>query len=327
MIKRIASAISAIAAVIGLTAGPALSQAWPNKPITFIVPFAAGGGTDAFARPLAAQLDQQLGVRVLIENRAGAGGTVGASLAARAAPDGYTFFIGAAHHTIAPALYPKLDYDLEKDLVPIALIALPPQVVVVNPSRVQAKTLAELIAFAKANPGKLNYASAGNGTTHHLAGELFKLQTKTDILHVPYRGAGPAMQDLVAGHVDMMFDGLGTSATQIAGGQLRGLALAATKRVAAVGDVPTSAEAGLPSFVVSTWYGMWAPKGTPQNIIDRMAKEMKAAMETPALKDAWARNGSEIPNMTGTDFAKFINSEIARWGTVVKEAGVKIETQ
>src|SRR6188472_2119554 len=227
--------VAGIAVLTGQAQTRAQAQAWPNKPITFVVPFAAGGGTDAFARPLAAQLDQQLGVRVLIENRAGAGGTVGASLAARAAPDGYTFFIGAAHHTIAPALYPKLDYDLEKDLVPIALIAQPPQVVVVNPNRVQAKTLAELIAFAKANPGKLNYASAGAGTTHHLAGELFKLQTKTDILHVPYRGAGPAMQDLVAGHVDMMFDGLGTSANQIAGGQLRGLALAAEKRVAAIG--------------------------------------------------------------------------------------------
>ncbi len=318
--------IAAAAALVGMSAaGPALSQAWPNKPITFIVPFAAGGGTDAFARPLAAQLDSQLGVRILIENRAGAGGTVGASMAAKAAPDGYTFFIGAAHHTIAPALYPKLDYDLEKDFVPIGLIAQPPQVVVVNPNRVQAKTLAELIAFAKANPGKLNYASAGAGTTHHLAGELFKLQTKTDILHVPYRGAGPAMQDLVAGHVDMMFDGLGTSANQIQGGQLRGLALAAPKRVAAVGEVPTSAEAGLPTFVVSTWYAVWAPKGISPEIVERMSKEIRIALDTPVMKDVWTRNGSDIPNLMGPDFAKFVNSEIARWGNVVKEAGVKLD--
>jgi tripartite-type tricarboxylate transporter receptor subunit TctC len=326
MTTRIVSTIAAVAALLGLAStGPVFGQAWPNKPITFIVPFAAGGGTDAFARPLAAQLDGQLGVRILIENRAGAGGTVGASLAARAAPDGYTFFIGAAHHTIAPALYPKLDYDLEKDFVPVGLIAQPPQVVVVNPNRVQAKTLAELIAFAKANPGKMNYASAGAGTTHHLAGELFKLQTKTDILHVPYRGAGPAMQDLVAGHVDMMFDGLGSSANQIVGGQLRGLALAAPKRVAAVGNVPTSAEAGLPTFVVSTWYAVWAPKGTPPEIIARMSKELRVALETTAIKDAWTRNGSDIPNLMGADFAKFVTSEIARWGAVVKEAGVKLD--
>jgi tripartite-type tricarboxylate transporter receptor subunit TctC len=326
MTTRTVSAIAAVAALLGLaSAGPVFGQAWPNKPITFIVPFAAGGGTDAFARPLAAQLDGQLGVRILIENRAGAGGTVGASLASRAAPDGYTFFVGAAHHTIAPALYPKLDYDLEKDFVPVGLIAQPPQVVVVNPNRVQAKTLAELIAYAKANPGKLNYASAGAGTTHHLAGELFKLQTKTDILHVPYRGAGPAMQDLVAGHVDMMFDGLGTSANQIQSGQLRGLALAAPKRVAAIGDVPTSAEAGLPGFVMSTWYAIWAPKGTPPEVIERMSKELRVAMDTAVIKDAWQRNGSEIPTLMGADFAKFVNSEIVRWAAVVKEAGVKLD--
>jgi tripartite-type tricarboxylate transporter receptor subunit TctC len=326
MTKRTVPIIAAMAAFIGLTAAdPALSQAWPNKPITFVVPFAAGGGTDAFARPLAAQLDGQLGVRILIENRAGAGGTVGASMAAKAAPDGYTFFIGAAHHTIAPALYPKLDYDLEKDFVAVGMIAQPPQVVVVNPNRVQAKTLAELIAYAKANPGKLTYASAGAGTTHHLAGELFKLQTKTDILHVPYRGAGPAMQDLVAGHVDMMFDGLGTSANQIQSGQLRGLALAAPKRVAAIGDVPTSAEAGLPGFVMSTWYAVWAPKGTPPEVIERMSKELRVAMDTAVIKDAWQRNGSEIPTLMGADFAKFVNSEIVRWAAVVKEAGVKLD--
>jgi tripartite-type tricarboxylate transporter receptor subunit TctC len=326
MITRTVSIVTAITALIGMGAtGTALGQAWPNKPITFIVPFAAGGGTDAFARPLAAQLDTQLGTRVLIENRAGAGGTVGASMAAKAAPDGYTFFIGAAHHTIAPALYPKLDYDLEKDFVPIGLIAQPPQVVVVNPNRVQAKTLAELIAFAKANPGKLNYASAGAGTTHHLAGELFKLQTKTDIQHVPYRGAGPAMQDLVAGHVDMMFDGLGTSANQIQSGQLRGLALAAPKRVDAIKDVPTSAEAGLPTFVMSTWYAMWAPKGTPPEVIDRMSKEVRTALAATTIKEAWARNGSEIPTLMGPDFGKFVTSEIARWGTVVKDAGVKLD--
>ena len=207
--------------------GPAAAQDWPNKPVTFIVPFAAGGGTDAFARPLTAQLDKQLNQRFLIDNRAGAGGTVGASAAAKAEPNGYNFFVGAAHHAIAPAIYLKLDYDLEKDFVPVVLIAAPPQVVTVNPSKVQAKTLAEFIAYLKANPNKVDYASAGRGTTHHLSGELFQILSGTQMNHVPYRGAGPAMQDLVSGQIHVMFDGLGTSANQIQSGTLRGLAVAA----------------------------------------------------------------------------------------------------
>ncbi|HEY0441066.1 MAG TPA: tripartite tricarboxylate transporter substrate binding protein [Xanthobacteraceae bacterium] len=323
--RYVASKILAAAGALAVMAGAAQAQSWPTKPIMFIVPFAAGGGTDAFARPLAAQLDGQLGTRVLIENRAGAGGTVGASVASRAAPDGYTFFVGAAHHTIAPAIYPKLDYDIEKDLVPIALLARPPQVVVVHPTKVAAQSLKELIQFAHANPDKLNYASAGNGTTHHLAGELFKIQTKSRILHVPYRGAGPAMQDLVAGHVDMAFDGLGSSATQINSGQLRALAVAATKRSPAIPDVPTSAEAGLPGYEVSTWYGLWAPKGTPPEIVERMQKEVTAALQVPAIKEAWARNGSEVQTLAGPEFASFIKEEIARWGKVAKEAGVKAD--
>jgi tripartite-type tricarboxylate transporter receptor subunit TctC len=207
-IKAVHVALLAIMAGCSAITSGAHAQAWPQKQVTFIVPFAAGGGTDAFARPLAAQLDTQLGKRVIIENRAGAGGTVGASAAAKAAPDGYTFFMGAAHHAIAPSLYPNLDYDIEKDFVPVALIARPPQVIVVNPDKVAAKTLGEFIAYAKANPDKLSYGSAGAGTTHHLAGELFKILTQTKIQHVPYRGAGPAMQDLIAGHVPVVFDGL-----------------------------------------------------------------------------------------------------------------------
>lgn len=309
----------------GISVATAQAQSWPQRPITFIVPFAAGGGTDAFARPLAAQLDTQLGKRVLIENRAGAGGTVGASLASKAAPDGYTFFMGAAHHAIAPSLYPNLDYDIEKDFIPVALIARPPQVVVVNPDKVQAKTLAEFISYAQANPDKLSYGSAGAGTTHHLAGELFKILTKTTILHVPYRGAGPAMQDLVAGHVPVVFDGLGSSASQIRAGQLRALAVAAPKRVAAFPDLPTAAEAGLPGFEVSTWYGLFAPKNTPPEIIDRMAKELQTAMQTPAIKDAWERNGSDVPDVAGAAYKTMVSSEVARWRKVVAEAGVKLD--
>lgn len=301
------------------------AQSWPQKPITFVVPFAAGGGTDAFARPLAAQLDMQLGTRVLIENRAGAGGTVGASQASKAAPDGYTFFVGAAHHAIAPALYPNLDYNLEKDFIPVALIARPPQVVVVNPDKVAAKTLAEFITFLKANPDKLNYGSAGAGTTHHLAGELFKIVTKTRIVHVPYRGAGPAMQDLVAGHVPLVFDGLGSSAPQIREGKLRALAVASPKRVPAFPDIPTAAEAGVPGYEVATWYGVFAPKNTPPAVVERMTKELQKALQTAAIKEAWERNGSDVPDVTGPAFANMVSAETVRWQKVVTEAGVKLD--
>ncbi len=315
----------AAASAAVLSAAPVFAQTWPTRPITWIVPFPAGGGTDAFARPLAAQLEQQLNQRIILENRAGAGGTVGASAASKATPDGYTFFVGAAHHTIAPALYPKLDYNIEKDFIPIAVIAQPPQVIVAHPDKVQAKTLKELIDFAIKNPDKLNYASAGNGTTHHLAGELFKLSSKSSLTHVPYRGAGPAMQDLLAGQVDVMFDGLGTSAPQIQGGRLRGLAVAAAERSPAIPDVPTAKEAGLEGFEVSTWYALWAPKGTPPELVTRMRTEVAKALQTPMIDAAWKKSGSPIPTLSGEAFGQFVTAEVARWGKVASEAKVKLD--
>jgi tripartite-type tricarboxylate transporter receptor subunit TctC len=312
-------------ALAGLaTASSALAQAWPTaRPITLLNPFPAGGGTDAFARPLAAQLDQQLGQRVIVENRGGAGGTLGASQAAKMAPDGYTFFVGAAHHTIAPSIYPSLTYDLQKDFVPIAIIGQPPQVISMSPkAQPGIKTLKDLIDFAKANPGKLNFGSAGNGTTHHLSGELFKLQAGVDLVHLPYRGAGPAMQDLVAGKIDLMFDGLGTSAPQIQGGTLVGLAVASDKRVPSVPNVPTAAEAGLPGYVVSTWYAVFAIKGTPPDVIKRMQDEIAKALKDPKIQETWARNGSPIPTLAGAEFEKFVDAEIKRWSKVVTEAKV-----
>ena len=316
-----------VAALAGLSigAGPALAQSWPQKPIMLIVPFAAGGGTDAFARPLAVQLDQQLGARVLIENRAGGGGTIGAAAAAKAPPDGYTFFVGAAHHAIAPAVYPKLSYSIESDFIPIAMIARPPHAVVVHPGKVAATTLPELIAHARANPDKLNYGSAGGGTTHHLAAELFKLLTNTRINHIPYRGAGPLMQGLLAGHVDMAFDGLGTSASQIGEGRIRALAVAASSRVPAFPNLPTAAEADVPGYEVATWYALWAPKNTPAPIVARMTKELQTALQVPSIKETWARNGSDVPEMTGADFGAFVTAEVARWAKVVQDAGVKVD--
>lgn len=324
MTKRYLIAATAAVSVMALC-GPALAETWPTRPITFIVPFPAGGGTDAFARPLAAQLDQQLGQRIIIENRGGAGGTVGASAAAKAKPDGYTFFVGAAHHAIAPALYPKLDYNIQTDFIPIAVIAQPPQVIVVHPGKVQAKTVAELVDFAKKNPEKLNYASAGNGTTHHLAGELFQISTGTKLTHVPYRGAGPALQDTVAGQVDLLFDGLGSSAAQIQSGALRALAVAAPTRSEAVPDVPTAKEAGLAGYEVSTWYALWAPKGTPPEIVARMQAEIDKALKSPMIDAAWKKNGSPVPNLASEAFGRFVAAEVERWGKVVKEAQVKLE--
>lgn len=317
--------LASTAALAALLPFGAQAQAWPNKPITLVVPFPPGGGTDAFARPLSVQLSKQLGRQVIIDNRGGAGGTVGASVAAKAAPDGYTFFIGAVHHAIAPSFYPKLDYDIEKDLVPMTTIASPPQVIVVNPNRVQATDLKSLIETMRKNPGKMNYGSAGNGTSHHLAGELFKQLSKTFVVHIPYRGAGPALQDLIAGNVDMMFDGLGSSAQHIRGGRIRAIAVAAPQRVAAFPNLPTAAEAGLPGYEVSTWYGIWAVKGTPKEIVDRMYDEVVKALNTPELREIWAGQGSGLAVMSQADFAKFLNSEIKRWAQVAKTSGAKLD--
>jgi len=313
------------AAVLALVATPIQAQPWPTKPITLVVPFPPGGGTDAFARPLAVQLSKQLGRPVIIDNRGGAGGTVGASIAAKSAPDGYTFFIGAVHHAIAPSFYPKLDYNIETDLVPLTIIASPPQVIVVNPNRVKVDDYKAFIAYLKSNPAKLNYASAGNGTSHHLAGELYKQQTGTFIVHIPYRGAGPALNDLLAGNVDMMFDGLGSSAQHIRSGRIKPLAVASPKRVAAFPNLPTTAELGLPEYVVSTWYGIWGVKGTPKDILDRMQGEVVKALNSPELREIWASNGSDIVTMSPAEFSKFLNAEIKRWAEVTKTSGARLD--
>ena len=322
--RRAAALAMALAAAAPLTA---LAQAasWPSKPVTIVVPFPPGGGTDAFARPLFAVMTKNLGKQFVIDNRGGAGGTLGAGIAAKAAPDGYTFFMGAVHHTIAPSMYPKLDYNIESDFAPVGLISSVPQVIVVNPQRVAATDLPGLLDFIRKNPGKLNYASAGNGTSHHLAGELFKLQTKTFITHIPYRGAGPALQDLIAGQVDLMFDGLGSSATHIKGGRLRAIAVASDKRAPGFADVPTSVDGGLPSYKVATWYGLWAPKGTPKDVVDKMAAEMRKALTSDELKAAWTGLGAETPNLYGDDFGKFVSAEVKRWAEVVKTSGAKLD--
>ncbi len=308
-----------------LSMGSHAQSTWPNKPVTVIVPFPAGGGTDAFARPLSAQFAKLAGRPFIVDNRGGAGGTLGASIAAKAAPDGYTLFMGAVHHTIAPSMYPKLDYDIEKDFVPLVLMANVPQVVVVNPKRVDAPNIKAFIEYARKNPGKLNYGSAGAGTSHHLAGELFKQQTRTFITHIPYRGAGPALQDLISGNVDMMFDGLGSSANHIKGGRIKALMVSGSKRNPAFPDVPCAAEVGLPDYTVTTWYGMWAPKGTPADVQARIVEELRKAAATDELKAIWASNGAEFGNLTPAQFGSFVSAEVKRWTAVVKTSGAKLE--
>ncbi len=322
-IKR-RTALGAAAAL----AMPWLAQAqsnWPSKPVTLIVPFPAGGGTDAFARPLAAQFAKLTGKTLVIDNRGGAGGTLGASIAAKAAADGYTLFMGGAHHAIAPSMYPKLDYDLERDFVPLIQVANVPQVLVVNPKKPSTGSYKEYMDAIRKAPGKFNYASAGAGSAHHLAGELFKIQTKTFITHIPYRGAGPALQDLMAGNVDMIFDGLGSSAGHIKGGRIKALMVAGNKRNPAFPDVPSAAEVGLPDYNVSTWYGIWAPKGTPPEVQKRAIEDIRKACLTDDAKAVWAGQGASFPDVEGPQFAALIASEVKRWAQVVKTSGAKLD--
>jgi tripartite-type tricarboxylate transporter receptor subunit TctC len=320
--RALALAISAVAIAVASTG--AAAQSWPVKPIRAINPFPAGGGTDTFARPWAAKMTQLLGQQVLIENMGGAGGTVGATRAAKEAPDGYTWFVGAIHHTIAESLYTKLPYSLERDFAPVTILASVPNVVVLHPKH-SFKSLQEMIAFAKANPGTLNYGSAGSGTSHHMIGELFKQTTGVDLTHVPYKGAGPLMQDLLAGQVDMAFDGMGTSANQIKAGKLRPLAVTSATRNPVIPEVPTMKEAGVDFAISLTWYALFAIKGTPQPIIDRLYADTVKVLQMPDIKTIWASQGADAGGQPPAEFAAFVRSEIEKWAKVTKAAGIKVD--
>ena len=318
-------ALLGTAATLALPSLARAQGAWPARPVTIVVPFPPGGGTDAFARPLFANISKASGRQFLIDNKGGAGGTLGAGIAAKAVPDGYTFFMGAVHHAIAPSMYPRLDYNIETDFIPVGLVSSVPQVIVVNPQKVQATTLPQLLEFIRRNPGRLNYGSAGNGTSHHLAGELFKLQTKTFITHIPYRGAGPMLQDLIAGQVDLCFDGLGSSAAHIRGGRIRAIAVAAERRAPGFPDLPTSAEGGVPTYKVATWYAIWAPKATPAEAVAGMQAEMRKALASDEIKSTWTSLGTELPNTWGADMGQFVSAEVRRWAEVVKSSGAKLD--
>jgi tripartite-type tricarboxylate transporter receptor subunit TctC len=300
-------------------------ETYPSKPVHLIVAFAPGGATDILARLLANELSKSLGQSFVVENKSGGGGNIGTEAVVRAEPDGYTLHFGAAGNiTINPSLFSGMTFDPAVDLAPIAPMASTMNLLVVHPS-VKATTVKELIALAKTNPGKMTFASSGNGGTIHLSGELFKMTAGVDILHVPYRGSGPAMIDLVGGRTDMMFDNLPSALPHVQAGKLRALAVTGAQRSSALPNVPTMAEAGLPGYEATTWFGVFAPARTPQPIIDRLNKAINEALQKPAVVEAIGKMGGEPMRMTPAEFKQLIGADTEKWRKVVKTANVKVE--
>ena len=314
----------ALTAATGLIGASARAQAWPSRPISLIVPFAAGGTTDVLARAVGQELSKSLGQPVLVESKPGAGATVGADFVAKAKPDGYTLLMGAVHHTIASSVYRKLPYDFQKDLLPITTVALVPNLLVVNPA-VPAKSVSELLALAKASPGKLTYGSAGNGTAHHLIGAQFEAMGGVQLLHVPYKGSGPLVTDLLGGQITMSFDTITPVLPHIKAGKLRALAITTNKRSPALPDVPTLDEAGLKGFNLGTWFGVLAPAGTPREIVSRLNLEMVKIIHSPEFKKRMDDIGAEPVGNTPEQMAQQIKDDTERFAKLVKDAKVTIE--
>jgi tripartite-type tricarboxylate transporter receptor subunit TctC len=307
-----------------LASGPLLAQdAYPTRPVRFILPFPPGGGTDILGRLIAERLSANLGQPVVTENRGGAGGNVGAEAAARSAPDGYTLVLVAPSLAISPTLYSKLNYDPVRDFAPVSLVATVPNVMITQASL--PAQLQEFIAYAKSKPGELNFGSGGAGTSNHLAGELFNLVTGAKLVHVPYKGVNLAMQDVLAGNVHLVFIGIPAAAPHIKAGKLRALALVAPQRSSALPDVPTVAEAGLRDFEVTTWYGVLAPAGTPRPIVMRLNSELVKILQSADMKERLAATGTEPLTSTPEEFSAYIRCEIAKWGDVIRRAGVKAD--
>ena len=332
--SRARRALAAAAVLAAAAAAPAIAQstaaAWPTRPVRIVVPFAPGGTTDILARALAPELGKAFGQSFLVENKAGAGGNLGADQVAKSPADGYTLLMGTVGtQSINPALYPKMPYDATKDFAPISLVAGVPNVLVVNPARAQANGITDvksLIAYAKAHPGRLNVASSGNGTSIHLSAELFKTTTGTFMVHIPYKGSGPALLDLIGGGTDLMFDNLPSALPQIKGGKLIALAVTSGERSAALPDVPTVAEAGgLKGFEASSWFGLLAPAGTPAEIVNRIQQETAKALASPALKERLLAQGAIPGGMAPADFGRFIAAEGKKWAAVVKASGAKVD--
>ena len=308
-----------------LSPGLAVAQAYPSKPLRMVVTFAAGGGADFVARALAPKLGDLLGQPVVVDNRPGANGALGADIVAKAAPDGYTLLLGAAGTmVVAPHLGANMPFDTFKDLAPVSLVAISPFVVTLHPS-VQANSIRELIALAKANPGKINYGTSGTGGSPQLATELFNSMAGVKLVHVPYKGLAPALTDLMGGQIQVVFADVGLVKGHIAGGKLKGLAVTSAVRTSVMPDMPTVAEAGVPGYAAGTWYGVLAPAGTPADIVSRLNAETRKALANADVRAAFASQGVDPAGDTAEQFAGFMREEFAKWGKVIREAGIKAQ--
>lgn len=320
LVKAAMVATTLVASVSG-----AYAADYPNKPIRIVVPFAAGGTTDFLARAIAQDLGTSMGTTVVVDNRPGAGGNIGSDLVAKSVPDGYTLLLGTVGtHAINASLYKKMPYDTVKDFAPISLVASVPNILAVHPS-VPAKSVKELIALAKAKPGVLAFASSGNGSSIHLSGELFKSMTDVDMVHVPYKGSGPALTDLVGGQVQLMFDNMPSSFPHVKAGRLRALAVTSPKRSPAAPDVPTIAEAGVPGYESVAWFGILAPAGTPPEIVKKLNTEIAKTLKSPEVMTRLASQGAEPVSNTPEQFAAYIKSEMTKWAKVVKTSGAQVD--
>ncbi|HVR52497.1 MAG TPA: tripartite tricarboxylate transporter substrate binding protein [Pseudorhodoferax sp.] len=304
---------------------PGAAQNYPTKPITMIVPFSAGGTTDILARIVGQALSTELGQSVIIDNRAGAGGNIGGQLAARAPADGYTLFMGTVGtHAINEALYKKMPFNPIKDFAPLSRVANVPNLLVAHPAQ-PFKTVPELIAYAKANPGKVNFGSSGSGSSIHLSGELFKSMAKVDMVHIPYKGSAPAVNDLLGNQIAIMFDNMPSAIQHVRAGKLRPIAVTTAKRSPELPDVPTIAESGVPGYEATSWFGLFAVAGTPAPIVTQLNKALVKVLNQPDVKAKIAAQGGEVVAETPEQFAAFIKAETAKWGKVVKESGASVD--
>jgi tripartite-type tricarboxylate transporter receptor subunit TctC len=334
MRPRISKLLSAIPLLIGaLAAPPGFAQAYPTKPVRFIVPYPPGGPLDTVARLLAEKMKDGLGQAIIVDNKPGAGGNIGADAGAKAAPDGYTIVMGAvATHAINPSLFPKIPYDPIRDFSPVSLVASVPNVLVLHPdvaSRTGIASVKDLVAYAQAHPGKLDYASGGNGSAGHLAGELFKMMTKISMVHIPYNGAAPAQLGLLAGQTDLMFDNLASALAHIRGGKLKPLAVTTSIRAAALPDLPTITEAGtdkgLNGFDINTWFGILAPAKTPPSVIARLHTEVAKALRAPDVRERMIKLGAEPSPSTPEQFQALIRNDLKKYGAIVKASGANVD--
>ncbi|HET8746105.1 MAG TPA: tripartite tricarboxylate transporter substrate binding protein [Ramlibacter sp.] len=323
--RQLVLASLALAATAAAPLGAAAQAAFPTKPITIVVPFAAGGTTDILARVIGQALHKELGQPVIVDNRAGAGGNIGGALAAKAAPDGYTLFMGTVGtHAINQSLYKKMPFDPIKDFAPLTRVAMVPNLLVAHPSK-PYKNVKELIAYAKANPGRVNFGSSGSGSSIHLSGELFNALAKVDMVHVPYKGSAPAVSDLIGGQIDIMFDNMPSAIQHVRAGKLVPLAVTTAKRSPELPNVPTIAEAGVPGYEATSWFGMLAPAATPAPIVAKLNDALVKVLAQPDVKKKLAEQGAEPYSEKPEQFAAFIRAETAKWSKVVKESGASAD--